>query len=58
MKLNSTVDQVTRRIAGEPRERYAALQQQLKCGSNCGSCMPELRQLVAQVSPAERQEAA
>ena len=45
-------------IAGEPRSRYAALQQQLKCGSNCGSCVPELRQLVERVVPTERQEAA
>jgi assimilatory nitrate reductase catalytic subunit len=45
-------------LAGEPKDRYAALQAQLKCGSNCGSCMPELRQLVARVPVAERQEAA
>ena len=45
-------------IAGEPRARYAALQQQLKCGTNCGSCVPELRQLVERVAPTERQEAA
>ena len=45
-------------IGGEPKARYAALQEQLKCGSNCGSCMPELRQLVAQVPAVARQEAA
>jgi NAD(P)H-nitrite reductase large subunit len=25
----------------------AKLQQELKCGTNCGSCVPELRRLVA-----------
>ena len=34
-------------IAGSATERLAQLQQQLKCGSNCGSCTPELRQWVA-----------
>ena len=59
--FNVTEDSITTAlsdIAGGPRERYAALQAQLKCGTNCGSCMPELRQLVAQVPTAERQEAA
>jgi assimilatory nitrate reductase catalytic subunit len=28
---------------GTPGERLAALQQRLKCGTNCGSCLPELR---------------
>ncbi|MEO8101820.1 MAG: molybdopterin-dependent oxidoreductase, partial [Betaproteobacteria bacterium] len=45
-------------ISGEPRARFTALQEQLKCGSNCGSCMPDLRRLVAQVPPVERQVAA
>ena len=34
-------------IGGEPGERRQQLQQHLKCGSNCGSCEPELRQLLA-----------
>ncbi|MEQ1516699.1 MAG: molybdopterin-dependent oxidoreductase, partial [Usitatibacteraceae bacterium] len=33
-------------IEGEPGVRCGALQQALKCGTNCGSCLPELRQLV------------
>ena len=45
-------------ITGEPKARCVALQQQLNCGSNCGSCVPELRQLVERVAPAERQQAA
>ena len=44
-------------ISGEPGVRYAVLQSQLKCGTNCGSCTPELRQLVARTPIAERQEA-
>jgi assimilatory nitrate reductase catalytic subunit len=33
---------------GEPAAMLAALQEQLKCGTNCGSCVPELRQMVYQ----------
>ena len=32
---------------GSAVERWAAVQQRLKCGTNCGSCLPALRQLVA-----------
>ena len=45
-------------IAGAPHERYTALQQQLKCGTNCGSCVPELRQWVSRTMPVARQVAA
>jgi bacterioferritin-associated ferredoxin len=38
--------------------RYAALQQQLKCGTNSGSCVPELRQRIANTLPAARKVAA
>lgn len=31
---------------GAPDTRLASLQQQLKCGTNCGSCVPELRKLI------------
>jgi assimilatory nitrate reductase catalytic subunit len=55
---DDTITEALGEIGGEPKERYATLQAQLKCGSNCGSCMPELRQLVARVAVAERQEAA
>lgn len=33
-------------IAGPADERLARLQDDLKCGTNCGSCIPELRRLV------------
>ena len=31
---------------GSPQERLGALQGQLKCGTNCGSCVPELKKLI------------
>jgi assimilatory nitrate reductase catalytic subunit len=31
---------------GSPDQRFAALQEGLRCGTNCGSCIPELRRLV------------
>ncbi len=32
---------------GTPMERLSALQAEKKCGTNCGSCLPELRVMVA-----------
>jgi len=37
------------RCGGTDDQRLAQLQGQLQCGTNCGSCMPELRQLVKAV---------
>ncbi|HEY9222603.1 MAG TPA: (2Fe-2S)-binding protein, partial [Variovorax sp.] len=34
------------RCAGTDRERLAALQGELKCGTNCGSCLPELQRML------------
>ncbi|MFT4195925.1 bacterioferritin-associated ferredoxin, partial [Ottowia sp.] len=34
------------RCPGDDSERLAKLQAALKCGTNCGSCIPELRRLV------------
>jgi assimilatory nitrate reductase catalytic subunit len=31
---------------GSADERLAELQRSLQCGTNCGSCLPELRRLV------------
>jgi assimilatory nitrate reductase catalytic subunit len=36
-------------LAGEPPVRLAALQHQLGCGTQCGSCLPALRRLVQSV---------
>jgi assimilatory nitrate reductase catalytic subunit len=40
--------------AGEARGRVETLKQRLRCGTNCGSCLPELRALAATVAPNER----
>ncbi|WP_310566689.1 molybdopterin-dependent oxidoreductase [Hydrogenophaga sp.] len=37
------------RYGGQDDQRLAQLQGQLKCGTNCGSCIPELRRLVKAV---------
>jgi assimilatory nitrate reductase catalytic subunit len=34
---------------GDAAQRLSALQVELKCGTQCGSCLPELRRLVQQV---------
>jgi assimilatory nitrate reductase catalytic subunit len=40
------------RLAGDAAARLSALQAQLRCGTQCGSCVPELRRLV-QGTPAQ-----
>ena len=35
-----------RTAPGTPAERLTSLQSGLKCGTNCGSCVPELKRLV------------
>ena len=37
------------RCGGTDDQRLAALQSELKCGTNCGSCIPELRRLLKAV---------
>lgn len=39
------------RCNGTDEARLAALQGSLKCGTNCGSCVPELKRLVRQIQP-------
>ncbi len=39
-------------LTGTPSERLAGLQSRLSCGTQCGSCKPELRRLVAATLPA------
>ncbi len=43
-------------IDGEARARLETLQSQLKCGTECGSCLPTLRRLVS-ITPAARADA-
>ncbi|WP_298293099.1 nitrate reductase [Thiomonas sp.] len=39
----SQIDAVLPTLQGDDDSRLSALQAQLKCGTNCGSCLPELR---------------
>jgi assimilatory nitrate reductase catalytic subunit len=39
------------KISGAPDERMAHLQRQLRCGTECGSCLPALKRLVAEPAP-------
>jgi assimilatory nitrate reductase catalytic subunit len=34
------------RIEGDEEQRLAQLQAQLRCGTNCGSCVPELKRMI------------
>jgi assimilatory nitrate reductase catalytic subunit len=36
---------------GDEAARLAALQSALRCGTNCGSCLPELKRLVRVAAP-------
>jgi assimilatory nitrate reductase catalytic subunit len=40
------------RCSGTPDARLAQLQAQLRCGTNCGSCLPQLRSMVRASSAA------
>jgi assimilatory nitrate reductase catalytic subunit len=40
------IDAALARLAGSPEERLAALQRDLRCGTQCGSCLPVLRRRV------------
>ena len=40
-----------RRNVGDEALRLARLQEQLQCGTNCGSCLPELRRMVRAIIP-------
>jgi len=37
---------------GDAAQRLAATQAQLRCGTQCGSCLPTLRRLAAAAAPA------
>jgi assimilatory nitrate reductase catalytic subunit len=40
-----------RSCEGDEADRLSALQQSLHCGTNCGSCVPELKRLVRETKP-------
>jgi assimilatory nitrate reductase catalytic subunit len=35
---------------GDPAQRLARVQAQLKCGTNCGSCLPRLRRMAQEAA--------
>lgn len=39
------------RCEGTPENRLASLQGALRCGTNCGSCVPELKRMVRAIGP-------
>jgi assimilatory nitrate reductase catalytic subunit len=52
--FNVTDAQITSCLAqadGDEDQRLAHLQGQLKCGTNCGSCVPELKRMVKATQP-------
>ncbi len=52
--FNVTDGQIASCLAGLPGSeaaRFMALQADLKCGTNCGSCVPELKRMVRDVVP-------
>jgi assimilatory nitrate reductase catalytic subunit len=44
------------RSGGHPDQRLSALQASVKCGTQCGSCVPELKRMIA-ATPALREAA-
>ncbi|WP_333708098.1 molybdopterin-dependent oxidoreductase [Ottowia beijingensis] len=47
----AAIGECLRSCGGDESERLAQLQSQLKCGTNCGSCIPELRRLTRALQP-------
>ncbi|WP_439607629.1 nitrate reductase [Hydrogenophaga sp.] len=53
--FNVTDDAIQARLQtceGNEEQRLAALQASLRCGTNCGSCLPEIKRLVRGSAPA------
>jgi assimilatory nitrate reductase catalytic subunit len=46
----SRIDEALAGLAGSAAQRLAALQGALRCGTQCGSCLPELRRRVSQTA--------
>jgi assimilatory nitrate reductase catalytic subunit len=44
------IQSVLQQCVGDDTERLAQLQRKLQCGTNCGSCVPELKRLVRSVA--------
>ena len=58
--LESAIGAEIAACAGPPEAVLATIQSSLRCGTNCGSCLPELRQIIARDSAnrGRREEAA
>jgi assimilatory nitrate reductase catalytic subunit len=52
------VDEVLARTVGDAREKLATLQRELACGTECGSCLPELRTRIGNAGPKAGRQAA
>ena len=48
------IDEALLELAGPPAARLAALQSRLRCGTECGSCVPELKTRIAATRPAQQ----
>lgn len=48
------IEQHVANCTGSPAERLASLQASLRCGTNCGSCVPELKRIVRSVAPLQQ----
>ena len=48
---DTAITRVLEGCEGSDGERLAALQGQLRCGTNCGSCLPELKRMVRATGP-------
>jgi assimilatory nitrate reductase catalytic subunit len=46
------IREVLASVSGAPDERLAQLQRRLRCGTECGSCLPKLRQMVVEPATA------
>jgi assimilatory nitrate reductase catalytic subunit len=41
------IKQCLAQVGGQPPQRLATLQAELKCGTNCGSCIPQLKRMAS-----------
>ena len=55
---DSAIQQHLSLCRGSEDARLASLQGALQCGTNCGSCVPELKKLVRLVTPVPTAEPA
>jgi assimilatory nitrate reductase catalytic subunit len=47
----AAIEGVLAKCSGSAQERLAFLQGELQCGTNCGSCLPELKRMVRAIAP-------